>query len=93
MNTVTHALIPAIVAGICARAYRDPKKRSGILSSKDILIIGVFGAAPDLLNPHLSLDARYTSWSHSLFCWLGLTLLLLILGLKWKAWLTPRKIA
>jgi len=60
MNTVTHTLIPAIIAGICARAYRKPEKRSEPLSSRDILIIGLFGAAPDLLNPHLSLDARYT---------------------------------
>lgn len=63
MNTVTHALIPAIAAGICVRAFRPPEQGSRCLGGKDIVLIGLFGAAPDLLNPHTSLEARYASWS------------------------------
>lgn len=28
--------------------------------------VGLFGALPDLLNPHLSLESRLSSWSHGL---------------------------
>ena len=93
MNTVTHALIPAIAAGIFARAYREPEKRSSPFSPRDILAIGLFGAAPDLINPHLYLAERYTSWSHSIFSWLGLTVILCLLHIKWSQWLTWHKIA
>ncbi len=31
--------------------------------------IGIAGALPDILSPHLSLEARMTSWSHGIPCW------------------------
>ncbi len=36
------------------------------------------GALPDILTPHLSLEARFTSWSHGLPAWLTFTALLFL---------------
>ena len=74
MNTVTHALLPVIAAGLYERSYALKDQQRGTLRPKTIAVIGIFGAAPDLLNPHLSLAARYASWSHGLFFWALLTL-------------------
>ena len=56
----THTLSPVVaVAGV--QIFRKMA-----LKWRDLLWIGLAGAAPDLLNPHLSLESRLTSWSHSL---------------------------
>ena len=73
MNTVTHALAPVLLASFAA------KKSVGFVR-KEIIMIGIAGALPDLLNPHLSLEARMHSWSHGLPFWLFLSLLLLVLS-------------
>lgn len=61
----THALLPvslvlasetAALAG--GRAERFPRWTA--------LTVGICGALPDLCSPHLSLAARYSSWSHTL---------------------------
>ena len=80
MNTVTHALLPVIAAGLYERSYAPKSRRRGTLSSNAIALVGIFGAAPDLLNPHISLAARYTSWSHGLFFWASLTTTLVLYG-------------
>jgi len=80
MNTITHALLPAIAAGIINRSYRAKENRRNFFTGKQILLIGVFGAAPDLINPHLTLAARYTSWSHSLIFFIPLILILTTLA-------------
>jgi hypothetical protein len=74
MNTLTHALLPVIAAGLYEKSYAPKSQRRGILGPKAIILIGVFGAAPDLINPHLSLSSRYSSWSHGLPFWTALTL-------------------
>ena len=71
MNTITHALLPVIAAGI----YEVAAKKKGLFTPKRLIVIGIFGAAPDLINPHLSLDARYSSWSHSIWFWALLTII------------------
>ncbi|WP_227021662.1 metal-dependent hydrolase [Oceaniferula marina] len=95
MNTVTHALIPAVTAGIFLNLYRG-KEGGSRGSYKDLLVIGLFGAAPDLLNPHMSLEDRYSSWSHSIFAWLAVLVFLLVSKwvprLPWQRWLTWSKL-
>ena len=81
MNTVTHALLPVIAAAACESGFQLFKARRNHWSCKQLLLIGLFGAAPDLLNPHLSLEARYTSWSHSIWFWAALSVLLYIFTL------------
>jgi hypothetical protein len=62
MDTPTHAMLPVIiVAGWDLRHGRLQR-----LTSARYLSLALFGALPDLLNPHLSLEARHASWSHGL---------------------------
>ena len=53
------------------------------------------GALPDLLNPHLSLAARYSSWSHTVFAWTAFAAAML--GLAWwprlRTWRIPLLLA
>ncbi len=70
MNVFTHALAPVIICR-CLLARKMPIK------PLQYMMIGLAGAMPDLLNPHLSLDARLTSWSHGLPFWLLVTIVLL----------------
>lgn len=72
MNVVTHALLPALLAAPLLRRPAGPdfRLRAGA--------IALAGALPDLLHPHLSLAARYASWSHSVFALGGFALLLAV---------------
>lgn len=72
MNTVTHALLPVLAAKAIAG-----KKVTG----RELVLVGLLGAAPDLINPHLTLTARMNSWSHGLPAWGGITLLLVAAAL------------
>ena len=76
MNIFTHTLLPIVGVQVFQRtktigpdAYWDRKK---------IFWVGFFGALPDLLNPHLSLEARYSSWSHGIPAIFAIPILLLI---------------
>jgi len=73
--------MPLIAAGICECSYRSKEDRSNELSVKMLTMIAVFGAAPDILNPHLSLEARYSSWSHGISFWLLLTICISLLSM------------
>jgi membrane-bound metal-dependent hydrolase YbcI (DUF457 family) len=81
MNTITHALLPVIAAALYERSYLVEEQRRLAFSTKRLIVIGIFGAAPDILNPHISLDARYTSWSHGIVFWVIITMCLVILHL------------
>lgn len=74
MDTVTHALIPVICVGLALSSAAWPGRR-------DLFLIALAGALPDLVNPHLTLEARMTSWSHGLPCWLGITVILVAFSL------------
>lgn len=74
MDTVTHALAPVIIAHVCM-------SRSTRFGRAGLIAIGVAGALPDILSPHLSLEARMTSWSHGLPFWVALTTCLVIASL------------
>ena len=84
MNVVTHALLPALLA-----APFLPRSRAGAFY-RAAGTVTLAGALPDLLNPHLSLAARYSSWSHSIFALGGFALLLTVTAviaprfLSWK---------
>jgi len=96
MNTITHALLPVIAAGVSERADLGPESRRGSLTTRDFLFIGLAGAAPDLLDPHLSLADRYSSWTHNLAAWAGFSLLIVAVllwqrqgfSLRLAAWLS-----
>jgi len=73
LNTVTHALAPVV---ICHLAFGRGKWRG----KYGLIAIGVAGALPDLLSPHLSLESRMESWSHGLPAWLGFSIIVFALA-------------
>ena len=77
MNTVTHALMPVVLAKTCLGKDRQPKRWAWFA-------LMVAGAAPDLINPHIYLEDRMTSWSHGLPAWFAFTVLLFIASLLKK---------
>jgi hypothetical protein len=82
MNVITHALAPVVLTRLCI-GWRKPQPR------RTWLLIGLAGALPDLLNPHLSLEARMTSWSHGIPFWAGFSVLLLVVSLCTRKRLPP----
>jgi len=73
MTPITHALLPALLASpfftrIWARGFYG-----------SAALVAASGVLPDLLNPHLSLAARFSSWSHNLFAFGGFTAILLVM--------------
>ncbi|MEP4078979.1 metal-dependent hydrolase [Haloferula sp.] len=61
----THALLPACLA-LTTDDLRLAVRRGEAFPEWSIPLIALFGALPDICTPHLSLDARYSSWSHTL---------------------------
>jgi hypothetical protein len=80
MNLLTHTLLPVLGASLYERSYSLENKR-GAITNKQLMLIGFFGAAPDIINPHIYLEDRYSSWSHSILFWAILTFILIGLSL------------
>ena len=83
MNTITHALIPVI----CVRIITSRPKWLG---RRGLIQVCLAGALPDLLNPHLSLEARMTSWSHGLPFWFTISTILVIGSFISRGRLSPQ---
>jgi membrane-bound metal-dependent hydrolase YbcI (DUF457 family) len=66
MRVVTHFTLPIILAGFL-NLWSLFKNRKLLIKIHFLLLIGICGALPDILSPHLSLQARYSSWSHNLW--------------------------
>ncbi len=66
MNVISHIVYPVVFAQ-SANVYRIYKTKSSIFHWKHLLLIGLCGGLPDILNPHLALDARYNSYTHSVW--------------------------
>jgi hypothetical protein len=82
MNVITHALLPALLATpvLPRTSMKEFYRAAGI--------VAIAGALPDLVNPHLSLSARYASWSHSVFALAGFGVLLVLVR-----WLAPNRLS
>ena len=85
MDTPTHALIPVIAYGL-ARLPVLRRESHGAKRSiyRNAVLLAVAAALPDLINPHVTLEERWHSWSHGLPAWLGFTGLAIA-----TAWLRP----
>lgn len=81
MTPITHALAPVIIVKVLTNliARRENTSEFPLNSSLntrlnfskwDYLVIGLAGALADLINPHIYLKDRLTSWSHGLPFWL-----------------------
>jgi hypothetical protein len=84
MNVLTHALLPAILAA--PLLPRTPPRADFVLGG----IVALAGALPDVLTPHLSLAARYASWSHTVYAWAGFSVFFVVLGLVLRRRELPR---
>ncbi|WP_075090880.1 metal-dependent hydrolase [Haloferula sp. BvORR071] len=67
----THILLP-VCGGLALDNASLRQGRGYFLPLWSLAVIGLFGALPDLCCPHLELDARYTSWSHTVWFMAGL---------------------
>lgn len=90
MDTPTHALIPVIAYGL----MRQKQLVSGTREEKiavwrNAALIALVGALPDMVDPHVSLEERLHSWSHSLVGWAGFSALFAALCLAGWRWWTP----
>lgn len=74
MTTVTHALAPIILVKLF-------RLKNDTLSKYDYLWIAISGGLADVINPHIYLIDRLTSWSHGLPFWAVFSFLLLVLSL------------
>jgi hypothetical protein len=84
MTLVTHALLPLAVGRPWLR------RRDGSPLFKDVVIVAFCGILPDLLSPHIYLEARYESLSHTLWAWLAFTAMVLVVGRVWGRHVSPR---
>ena len=62
----THTLLP-VCLGLAAENVSLAKGRGHVFPPWGVVAIGFFGALPDLCTPHVSLEDRYSSWSHTLW--------------------------
>ncbi|HEY8933421.1 MAG TPA: metal-dependent hydrolase [Rariglobus sp.] len=79
MTPVSHALLPVFLG------QRWIPKKERVPAPGFVALVALSGALPDILSPHLSLDARYEASSHSLWALLGFILVVVML-----AWRLPR---
>ncbi len=71
----THSLLP-VCGCLLADRISMSAGRVRMFSGRNLCVIGAFGMLPDMLSPHLSLESRYASLSHSIWFLIGLVVLL-----------------
>lgn len=74
----THALLPVCGCLFAGKILKKAGRRKGF-SGRELVAVGVSGFLPDLLSPHLSLEARQTSLSHTV--WAVMLMALVMPGL------------
>jgi len=91
MDTPTHALIPVIVYGLMRRdVLASGTRQEKLAVARTAVIVGLVGALPDMVDPHVTLDERLKSWSHCLTAWVGFSALLGLILLVAGRWLSPK---
>lgn len=67
----THTLLP-VCACLVADNLAIGMGRDRIFPMRSMWAVGFFGILPDVCTPHLSLEDRYASWSHTVWFMAGL---------------------
>jgi hypothetical protein len=75
----THALLP-VCGCLLADNLAVAAGRERMFPVRSLWIVGIFGVLPDLCSPHISLEARYSSWSHTVWFMAGLVLVAAMTG-------------
>lgn len=71
----THSLLP-VCGCLLADKFSMANGRPRMFSGRNLCVVGLFGFLPDILSPHLSLESRQVSLSHTVWFLAGLVLLL-----------------
>ena len=64
MFVITHALSPVIAVAVADIVVLEATG-SRLFRRAQYVAIAISGALPDILNPHITLEARFASWSHT----------------------------
>lgn len=67
----THALMPVSVC-LVADHLSVRAGRGRFFPPWSLWVVGIFGILPDICSPHMSLEDRQTSWSHTVWFMAGL---------------------
>jgi len=78
----THASLPVILATAVNAAYLKHGGRL-LFQVRHLGAIALAGVLPDIVWPHLSLHARLTSWSHTVWFLAALIAILILFGRRW----------
>ena len=84
MTTITHVLAPVILVRLF-------KRKDKTLSKWDYIWIGIAGGLADVINPHIYLKDRLTSWSHGIPFWGLFSLVLLVVALVFSKTNKPKR--
>ena len=75
----THALMP-VCACLLADNFAISSGRDRIFPARSMWAVGILGILPDICTPHLSLEDRYASWSHTVWFMAGLIVVVAMIG-------------
>ena len=75
----THTLLPVCTC-LVADNLSVVAGRGRIYQTRSLCAVAVFGVLPDLCTPHLSLEDRYASWSHTVWFMAGLIVVVAMIG-------------
>lgn len=67
----THSLLP-VSAALAIECVSLARGKGYVFPKWTLPVAGVFGVLPDICSPHISLEARFESWSHSIWFLLGM---------------------
>ena len=70
----THALMP-VCACLLADKISISTGNGRLFSAGGLVTVALFGVLPDICTPHLSLEARHASWSHTVWFMAGLVVI------------------
>lgn len=83
MTPISHALLPVFLG----RRWIPHKNKIPV--PRIVALVALCGALPDILSPHLSLDARYTALSHTAWALLAFSLAIAALSRLAPTLFTP----
>ncbi|MDA0812057.1 MAG: metal-dependent hydrolase [Verrucomicrobia bacterium] len=92
MFVITHALAPVVVTNALSALQLTRASTSRLFTNAQLIMIGIAGAAPDLLSPHWKLSARLQSPTHTIWFLLGIYPVCLLVG-RWLGQPRPWLIA
>lgn len=85
----THCLLPVCLC-LGVENVSLARGRDYVFPEWTLPVVALFGALPDICSPHLSLEDRHTSWSHTVFFLGGLIPIAAMVAVLYPAYGPPR---